>query len=145
MQFPERLLPDANEVALKMQTKLQQTVYVMADSSYERYVLFRVCVCELFCYQTNFSCCIDYVTAAHVNADAIIHYGPKCFSKPTEEIPCLKVNEKHEIDLVLLEKAITEHFAEDEFIIVLNTPYITYKGIYKFKLTHKLKQFLQIF
>lgn len=37
LQFPDHLLPDSTQIALVLESLLQQTVYVMADTAYERY------------------------------------------------------------------------------------------------------------
>lgn len=69
-----------------------------------------------------FSCCIDYVAAAHINADAIIHYGPICFSKTSANIPSLNVYEKHNLNLDIFHKAV-DNFTE-EAVLLVDTPYI---------------------
>lgn len=39
LQFPDHLLPHSSEVALKLQKILGQTVYILGDTAYERYVI----------------------------------------------------------------------------------------------------------
>ncbi|KAL3271078.1 hypothetical protein HHI36_021577 [Cryptolaemus montrouzieri] len=80
LQFPDHLLPDSVEVSFKLQEALNQTVYIMGDTAYE-------------------SCCLDFIAASHVNADAIIHYGSICFSQTAENLPYLNIYEKFEINL----------------------------------------------
>ena len=43
------------------------------------------------------SCCVDEVAAKHVNADAVIHYGPACLS-PVSHMPAKFVFGKGAID-----------------------------------------------
>ncbi|KAF2880158.1 hypothetical protein ILUMI_26021 [Ignelater luminosus] len=107
LQFPDFLLPDSTEVAQRLQLALNQTIYVMGDTAYE-------------------SCCVDYIAAAHVNADAIIHYGPVCFSKPSGSIPSLRIYEKKSLDLNCVKEAYVNSFSDSDetFILLLDTPYI---------------------
>ncbi|KAK4878417.1 hypothetical protein RN001_010923 [Aquatica leii] len=107
LQFPDYMLTDASEVAKSLQNRLQQTVYILGDTAYE-------------------SCCIDYIAAAHVEADAIIHFGPVCFSKPTETTPCLRIFEKYPLDLNKLRLVLTNHANS---IIVLDTPYAVHANL----------------
>ena len=61
LQFPDEALIDAVPVyhalnhALAALTKTPPTLYILADTSYG-------------------SCCVDQVTAAHVQAEAVVHY-----------------------------------------------------------------------
>ncbi|XP_066144439.1 2-(3-amino-3-carboxypropyl)histidine synthase subunit 2 [Euwallacea fornicatus] len=103
LQFPDHLLPHSTEVALKLQKILGQTVYILGDTAYE-------------------SCCIDYVAAAHINADAIIHFGPICFSKPSENLPYLNVYEKKTISVTDLEKILAKE--ENETLVLLDDGYV---------------------
>ncbi|KAB0791422.1 hypothetical protein PPYR_03222 [Photinus pyralis] len=108
LQFPDHLLSDSTKIAQRLQSALQQTVYVLGDSAYE-------------------SCCIDYITAAHANADAIIHYGPVCFSQAANEIPFLNIYEKRDLNLPALTQTVrplTE--ADPDFSIVVDTEYLTH-------------------
>lgn len=70
------------------------------------------------------------MAAAHINADAIIHFGPKCFSKTASQIPCLCIYEKKPIDL---EKFATNfnklrQNIDGQVEILLDTMYIHKKG-----------------
>uniref|UniRef100_A0A1Y1MF91 Uncharacterized protein n=1 Tax=Photinus pyralis TaxID=7054 RepID=A0A1Y1MF91_PHOPY len=108
LQFPDHLLSDSTKIAQRLQSALQQTVYVLGDSAYE-------------------SCCIDYITAAHANADAVIHYGPVCFSQAANEIPFLNIYEKRDLNLPALTQTVrplTE--ADPDFSIVVDTEYLTH-------------------
>lgn len=73
----------------------------------------------------NFSCCIDYTAAAHVDADAIIHFGPTCFSKASGNIEHLYIYEKYDLDISKLKEEISQILKEvyDIFLLV-DTPYI---------------------
>lgn len=73
---------------------------------------------------------MDYIAAAHVNADAIIHYGPICFSKPSGSIPCLRIYEKKSLDLNCVKEAYINTFpnSNETFIILLDSPYILHLG-----------------
>ena len=73
-----------------------------------------------------FSCCVDYATAKHVEADAIVHYGPRCLSKWTGTIQCLCVYEKKHLDVEHLHKLFFGKFKNDyeNFQIVIDVPYI---------------------
>ncbi|KAF7271016.1 hypothetical protein GWI33_016049 [Rhynchophorus ferrugineus] len=108
LQFPDYLLADSTEVATCIQEKLGQTVYILGDTAYE-------------------SCCIDYVAAAHINADAIIHYGVVCFSKPLNDIPYLYVYEKHNINLEELNTALSEFSIDKELVVLLLDTEFIYK------------------
>lgn len=106
LQFPNHLLPDSSEVAQKLQNILNKTVYILADTTYE-------------------SCCIDYIAAAHINADAVIHYGPTCFSKTTKNIPYLNIYEKHNLDVHDFKNKLLENFLTNTNLdIIVDTPYI---------------------
>ncbi|CAG9770189.1 unnamed protein product [Ceutorhynchus assimilis] len=107
LQFPDHLLPDSSEIALRLQNILGETVYILGDTAYE-------------------SCCIDYVAAAHINADAIIHFGPTCFSKTSANVPYLNVNEKLPLNALVFGAALKDHFEciGTDFVVVLDDGYI---------------------
>ncbi|KAL9137547.1 MAG: hypothetical protein Q9175_001233 [Cornicularia normoerica] len=46
-------------------------LYILADTSYG-------------------ACCVDEIAAEHINADAVVHYGPACLS-PTARIPVIHI------------------------------------------------------
>ncbi|WFC95561.1 Diphthamide biosynthesis protein 2 [Malassezia brasiliensis] len=85
LQFPDEALIDsvplfhALQRALARLTDAPPQLYILADTSYG-------------------SCCVDEVAAAHVQADAVVHYGHTCLS-PTAQIPALYVFPRHEIDV----------------------------------------------
>ncbi|EFA05560.1 2-(3-amino-3-carboxypropyl)histidine synthase subunit 2 [Tribolium castaneum] len=103
LQFPDHLLQDSSEVALRLGKQVGRTVYILADTAYE-------------------SCCIDYVAAGHINADAIIHFGPVCFSKTSANIPYLNIYEKDELDLGALEQCLVP--LNEKIVILLDTSFI---------------------
>ncbi|KAJ3664629.1 hypothetical protein Zmor_000182 [Zophobas morio] len=107
LQFPDHLLQDSSEVALRLQKALGRNVYILADTAYE-------------------SCCVDYVAANHVNADAIIHFGPVCFSKTSATIPYLNIYEKKWPDLDELHQTLTETHKnwDPNLVILLDTDFI---------------------
>lgn len=80
------------------------------------------------------------MAAAHVNADAIIHFGQTCFSKQAEKVPCLRIYEKSEVNTDKLIEVLCTKFASDEMkqvLIVLDGPYLWKKSaleaVYKVK------------
>ncbi|KAL4402868.1 Diphthamide biosynthesis protein 2 [Malassezia pachydermatis] len=85
LQFPDEALIDsvplfhALNQALKNLTDTPPSLYILADTSYG-------------------SCCVDEVAAAHVRADAIVHYGHTCLST-TATLPALYVFPKRDIDI----------------------------------------------
>ncbi|CAH1971071.1 unnamed protein product [Acanthoscelides obtectus] len=104
LQFPDYLLPDSSTVALRLEAKLGEKVYILGDTAYE-------------------SCCIDYIAAAHINADAIIHFGPVCFSQTSATIPYLIIHEKHQLNIENLKHAIGD-LKTNRLIVLVDTPYI---------------------
>lgn len=77
------------------------------------------------------SCCIDYVAAAHVGADAIIHFGPTCFSKTSGDVHYLNIYEKHCLQVQHLEdqiSGIVDGVEDTDLVIVLDDAYIHYFG-----------------
>lgn len=79
LQFPDSLLSDSVQVALKLEKLLGRKVYILGDT-------------------TCGSCCVDEITAHHVQASGIIHFGHACLS-PTTRLPVFHVLPKVEIDI----------------------------------------------
>lgn len=75
-----------------------------------------------------FSCCIDYIAAAHVNADAIIHFGPVCSSVAVGSIPHLNIYEKSELDITKLATEI-QSLIEDEIVMLVDTHHFHQYGM----------------
>ncbi|KAH8920551.1 diphthamide biosynthesis protein [Atractiella rhizophila] len=67
LQFPDSHLSDSSRVYSYLRSRVDGTkkIYVGADSTYA-------------------PCCIDHITAAHVEADFIVHYGHACHSSPSK-------------------------------------------------------------
>ncbi|KAK9874379.1 hypothetical protein WA026_002726 [Henosepilachna vigintioctopunctata] len=107
LQFPDHMLIDAVEVSLKLQEALNHPVYIVGDTAYE-------------------SCCLDFIAAAHVKADAIIHYGSICFSQTTKNLPYLNIYEKSEIDVMELENILLPFLSNREEVcfLLVDTPYL---------------------
>lgn len=70
-----------------------------------------------------FSCCIDYVAAAHINADAIIHFGPTCFSKTLTSIPYLNIHQKCPLNIDGFTKEVEELTRLYKVAILVDTAY----------------------
>ncbi|KAK8921383.1 hypothetical protein KSP39_PZI019992 [Platanthera zijinensis] len=81
LQFPDELLKVSTLVAKALKSELGRGVrlFVMADTAYG-------------------SCCVDEVSASHVDAECLIHYGHACMS-PTTTLPAFFVFGKASIDV----------------------------------------------
>lgn len=79
LQFPDALLCDSVEIALRLGRKIGSVPYILGDTSYG-------------------SCCVDEVAAQHVNADGIIHFGHACLTLTNGSLPKLYVFEKLPVD-----------------------------------------------
>ncbi|XP_031825978.1 diphthamide biosynthesis 2 [Nomia melanderi] len=79
LQFPDNLLPDSAQIALRLEKLINKKVYILGDTS-----------CG--------SCCVDEITAQHINADGIIHFGHACLN-PTGRLPVFHVLPKTEIEI----------------------------------------------
>jgi diphthamide biosynthesis protein 2 len=80
LQFPDELLNVSVSIHRSLQSRLPgREVYVLADTSYG-------------------SCCADEVTAQHVDADVMIHYGHACLT-PTSRLPVFYVFSKEPLDV----------------------------------------------
>ncbi|XP_050573837.1 2-(3-amino-3-carboxypropyl)histidine synthase subunit 2 isoform X1 [Bombus affinis] len=78
LQFPDNLLPDSVEIALRLENCINKKVYILGDTSYG-------------------NCCVDEIAAQHINADSIIHFGHACLN-PTTRLPVFHVLPKQDID-----------------------------------------------
>lgn len=100
LQFPDKLLPDSVDVCLKLRKLLaHDQVFILGDTSYG-------------------SCCVDEVTAQHVNADAIIHFGHACLSV-TDRLKVLYIFEKYPLDVERFVCEFTNNFQKHENVILL--------------------------
>lgn len=81
-----------------------------------------------------FSCCVDYITAAHINPDGIIHFGPECSSAPSDNIPYLKVYEKFTLDIESLKAHVRGLVLQikNEIVVVVDTAYLYQFGMQTF-------------
>ncbi|XP_054012518.1 2-(3-amino-3-carboxypropyl)histidine synthase subunit 2 [Hylaeus anthracinus] len=79
LQFPDNLLTDSVEVALRLENHIGKKVYILGDT-------------------TCGSCCVDEIAAQHINADSIIHFGHACLN-PTARLPVYHVLPKNEVDI----------------------------------------------
>ncbi|XP_012259507.2 2-(3-amino-3-carboxypropyl)histidine synthase subunit 2 [Athalia rosae] len=98
LQFPDHLLPDSVEIALRLEKLVDKKIFILGDSSYG-------------------SCCVDEVTAQHVNADGIIHFGHACLSG-TSRLPVLHILPKSHLDTQLFCNKFHKYFQnKDENIL----------------------------
>lgn len=81
LQFPDSLLPHSINIALALEKHLGYKVYILGDSSYA-------------------SCCTDEITAAHISADVIIHFGHTCLS-PVIRLPVYYVLPRYSLNIGL--------------------------------------------
>jgi len=94
-QLPDCLLPDSPRILNAVASGLQddngestKTLFVLGDTSYGE-------------------CCVDEVTANHLGANAIVHYGPSCL-QPTSRLPVRYVFGKAPVDVkVCVEKCLS--------------------------------------
>jgi diphthamide biosynthesis protein 2 len=98
LQFPDSLLPDAPEVLWSIEARLRKSehkcmLFVSGDSSYA-------------------SCCVDEISAQHLEAAAIVHYGRACLSPTAASIPVLYIFGRQEIDAADCAAAVQQVVAE---------------------------------
>ncbi|KAF8711987.1 hypothetical protein AX14_013182 [Amanita brunnescens Koide BX004] len=81
LQLPDELLHASVPIYQRLKTRIGngRELYVLADTSYG-------------------SCCVDEVSAQHVDADAMIHYGYACMSQ-TSRLPVIYVFGKKNLDI----------------------------------------------
>ncbi|KAJ3358204.1 hypothetical protein HDU91_005284 [Kappamyces sp. JEL0680] len=92
LQFPDSLLVHGPSTVAVLETVAAPDckLYLMADTTFG-------------------SCCIDKVAGEHGNADGIIHFGPACLSKPSDDSPpVLWVFDRSDVDLDKLQHALEE-------------------------------------
>jgi len=99
LQFPDDLLVDAPNVASLLTERLENEVFILGDTTFG-------------------SCCVDEVAAAHMNADAVVHFGHHCFSK-ARNLPVLYVYTKLPCDLESLEEEIKSKLHQSEKLVLL--------------------------
>ncbi|EZA51997.1 Diphthamide biosynthesis protein [Ooceraea biroi] len=92
LQFPDNLLADSVEVALRLEKDVGQKVYILGDT-------------------TCGSCCVDEIAAQHINADGIIHFGHACLN-PTTRLPVFHVLPKKSLDTTKLSNEFKQIFPD---------------------------------
>lgn len=75
-----------------MEKSIGQKVYILGDT-------------------TCGSCCVDEITAQHINADGIIHFGHACLN-PTIRLPVLHILPKEEFDTTKLSNEFKRVFSD---------------------------------
>jgi len=108
LQFPDSLLPDAPMVVERLQEAVDSLssaserfgdgngsrrcqLYLMADTSYN-------------------PACVDEVAAAHINAEAVVHYGPACMC-PTSRLPTRYVFGRKAVNVPAAARMLAGHIA----------------------------------
>ncbi|GJJ16225.1 hypothetical protein Clacol_010521 [Clathrus columnatus] len=100
LQFPDELLCVSVPIfqCLKKRLPSETSLYVSSGHFIREVgVYVRAYVMDIF-HISSCSCCVDEVTAQHVNADLIVHYGYSCLSTPSR-LPVLFVFPKAQIDI----------------------------------------------
>lgn len=100
LQFPDELLVDAPDVALAIEMKSGTEIYILGDTSYG-------------------SCCIDEVTAEHVGADSLIHFGRACLTHHNRRLPVLYIYENLPVDKDAFLTAFSKTFKENNKVLVI--------------------------
>ncbi|XP_075791903.1 LOW QUALITY PROTEIN: 2-(3-amino-3-carboxypropyl)histidine synthase subunit 2 [Pelodiscus sinensis] len=99
LQFPDELLADSAAVAAKMEEATGSKMYILGDTSYG-------------------SCCVDEVAAEHVEAEAVVHYGPACLS-PCRKLPVLHVFGRQPLDTERCAGAFRELYPDPQSHVVV--------------------------
>ena len=99
LQFPDYLLKDAPNVARVLTQRLGREIFILGDTTFG-------------------SCCVDEVAAAHMNADAVVHFGHYCFSK-ARNLPVLYIYTKLPLNLECLEEEVNSKFSDPQRIVLL--------------------------
>ncbi|KAH0554997.1 2-(3-amino-3-carboxypropyl)histidine synthase subunit 2 [Cotesia glomerata] len=97
LQFPDSLLKDSAIVAVELENYLNKKVYILGDT-------------------TCGSCCVDEVTANHIQADGIIHFGHACLN-PTVKLPVFHVLPATSLDVDVFVDTFSSYFDCDKNII----------------------------
>lgn len=107
LQFPDEMLKDSCQIALTIQKHTNSKIFILADTSYG-------------------SCCVDEITAEHISADAIIHFGHSCLSF-TDRLPVLYVFCNMTFDVVCASKEFQKLIPDKEsFVVILYDTSYTY-------------------
>ncbi|CAL1265440.1 unnamed protein product [Larinioides sclopetarius] len=119
LQFPENMLSDAMNVSLKLEEMTEKQTSILCDMLHE-------------------SCCVDEVSAEHISADAVIHYGHSCLS-PTKQFPVLYVFGKQAINIQDAADAFQNIFPDKNSHVIL-----LYEVLYSYaidSLAEELKEY----
>jgi len=101
LQFPDELLVDAPDVALAIEKKSKVEVYILGDTTYG-------------------SCCVDEITAEHVGANGLIHFGRACLSHHNRKLPVLYIFENLSVEKELFLTAFTKTFKTDDSVLLIS-------------------------
>ncbi|XP_074477247.1 2-(3-amino-3-carboxypropyl)histidine synthase subunit 2 [Sebastes fasciatus] len=99
LQFPDELLVDSVAIAAEVERNTNARPFILGDTSYG-------------------SCCVDEVTAEHVGADCIVHYGSTCLS-PSKRLPLMLVFEQRPVDLEKCTSAFRELYPDTQSHVVI--------------------------
>ncbi|KAM6971122.1 2-(3-amino-3-carboxypropyl)histidine synthase subunit 2 isoform 1-T1 [Tautogolabrus adspersus] len=99
LQFPDELLVDSVAVAAEIDRNSEAIAYILGDTSYG-------------------SCCVDEVTAEHVGADCIVHYGGTCLS-PSTRLPLMYVFERRAVDLEKCSSSFRELYPDTQSLVII--------------------------
>lgn len=77
------------------------------------------------------SCCVDEVAASHIDADAMIHFGPACLSR-ISRLPVFYVFPTRTFNASILAEAIRKEFPQstEKLMIFYSVEYFYHLGIY---------------
>ena len=104
LQFPDELLTGSPAILSSLAAELRKE----SSSLSSKDGTVRLAILG----DTSFgACCVDEVAAAHMPADAIIHYGPSCLSPPSN-VPVLHVFERAAISVQAAAAAIVAAMSE---------------------------------
>eukprot|EP00752_Nemacystus_decipiens_P011623 g10318.t1 len=104
LQFPDGLLREAPEVLWTLQARLRKPTPGAVDGSPEEGAAAAAGAAAppliFVTGDTSYgSCCVDEVSAQHLKADAIVHYGRACLSPTNSSVPVLYVFGRGSLDV----------------------------------------------
>ena len=99
LQFPENLMKISVKTSLYLKKHLPLKTYIIGDPTIE-------------------NCCIDNLSAQHVNADALIHFGHACLSS-SSHLPTFYIFSKETLDLDDFYKKFESYFSDKSETIIL--------------------------
>ncbi|CAM9924313.1 unnamed protein product, partial [Chrysoparadoxa australica] len=111
LQFPDELLPEAPEVLWSLQTRLaaqepEPLLFITGDTSYG-------------------SCCVDEISAQHLGADGVVHYGRACLTPTAAAVPVWYVFGRGEIDIGAVAAQVKDSgmMQQGRLVVVYETAY----------------------